>query len=157
MLTNKGPNYEDRENCGTTTFPEAFAKYNEMLNKIRDRTIPIKVRAKDKKRTPLLTKEEVEKLGQQFHNVKRLQQDKPETAQWKSIEQCHDTLVKLACTAADDQKQLNDTIDDLLKKLKALDWHRYSITPTLIGSFSRSMQTYRSKVETVIQNSKLLV
>lgn len=115
--------YEDRK----ITFSEVLVKYKKMLEKLRCQIMPNRIQVKGKRTLPLWNKEEVEKLRQQFLQVKLLRPDKQETREWSSIESLHTRLVYLTRTEGEDQRlakslhQVNGITDDLLMKLNGLD------------------------------------
>lgn len=112
-----GKSYEDRK----LTFSEVLVKYKEMLEKLR-----IRLRTKDKRAQALLNKEEVERLRKQFNQVKLSRPDRQETREWSSIEQLQDRLLTLVHIEGEVRGlakivgQVNEILDDLLKKLNGL-------------------------------------
>lgn len=125
MDDKESEDYEDHEIC-KITFLVALAKDKGMLEKLTDQVILIKLRTKDRKPPPLLEKEEVEKLHQQFHYVRRIRPDKRETKQWRLFEPYHDEVVRLASLIAEGYiftgmlENVNIIIEDMLERLDAM-------------------------------------
>lgn len=128
-------NYEDRGNC-ENAFPEVLAKYKKMLEKIANQMIPDQIRTKAKQRTTLLKKEDAQNLHQQFDHIKRIRSDKGEATQWKSIDQHHEQLVRLARIEADGDRfkqnlnEMSGIIEDMLEQIAAMGSYIYILHMT---------------------------